>query len=175
MSPMTAGSRQRPGGPPRPPRHRQAGEVVLVGAHGGAGVTTLTGLLRPAWDLGVASRPGRGPLQSAGRPVVLVTRNSVGAAGRAVAVVRLLGEQGVQVAVLAVIGDGFPEPSEARYRFRVLEGRVGAVVRIPFVPAFRVAADPLSVTLPRRAVRALDQIRALTHQQMPYPASGTRP
>jgi hypothetical protein len=106
---------------------------------------------------------------------VLVTRNSVGAAGQAVAAARLLGQQGVQIAVLAVIGDGFPEPSEARYRFRVLEGRVGAVLRIPFVPAFRVAADPLSVTLPRRAARALDQIRALTRQRMPYPASGTRP
>ena len=175
MSPMTAGSRQRLGGRPRPPRRRQAGEVVLVGAHGGAGVTTLTALLRPAWDLGVAGRPGRGPLRPACRPVVLVTRNSVGAAGQAVAAARLLGQQGVQIAVLAVIGDGFPEPSEARYRFRVLEGRVGAVLRIPFVPAFRVAADPLSVPLPRRAARALDQIRALTRQRMPDPASGTRP
>ena len=33
-------------------------------------------------------------------------------------------------AVLAVIGDGLPEPAEARYRFRVLDGRVGAVVRV---------------------------------------------
>ena len=175
MCPMTAGSRRRQGGPPRPPWHPPVSEVVLVGAHGGAGVTTLSGLLRPAWDMGVAGRPGRGPLRPAGRPVLLVTRNSVGAAGRAVAAARLLGEQGVQVALLAVIGDGFPEPSEARYRFRVLEGRVAAVVRIPFVPAFRVAADPLSVTLPRRALRALDEIRALTHKQLPYPASDTRP
>jgi len=135
-----------------------------VGAHGGAGVSTLAGLLRPAWDLGVLTRPGpgRGPLRPAGRPVLLVTRNTVTAAGRAVTAARLLAEQGVPVAVLAVIGDGLPEPAEARYRFRVLAGRVGAVVRVPFVPAFRVAEDPLSIDLPRRARRALAEIRDQT-------------
>jgi hypothetical protein len=172
VNPRTAGSRQRPAGLPW---HPSVGEVVLVGAHGGAGVTTLTGLLRPAWDLGVVRRPGQGPLWPAGRPVLLVTRNTVGAAGWAVAATRLLGEQGVQVAVLAVIGDGLPEPAEAGYRFRVLEGRVGAVVRMPFVPAFRIAADPLSVALPRRALRALAEIRALARKQVPHPASETRP
>lgn len=172
MYPTAAGSRQRPAAPPR---HPPAGEIVLVGAHGGAGVTTLTRLLRPAWDMGLVRRPDQGPLRPAGRPVLLVTRNTVGAAGRAVAATTLLDEQGVQVAVLAVIGDGLPEPAEARYRYRILEGRVGAVVRMPFVAAFRIAADPLSVALPRRALRALAEIRALAHRQVPYPASATRP
>jgi hypothetical protein len=169
VNPMTAESRPRQGAPPRAPQHAPPCEVVLVGAHGGAGVTTLAGLLRPAWNMGVARRPGpgRGPLRPAGRPVVLVTGNTVAAAGRAVAAARLLGEQGVQVAVLAVIGDGLPEPAEARYRFRVLEGRLGAVVRVPFVPAFRIAADPLSVALPRRARKALAEIRAHVREQLP--------
>jgi len=145
---------------------------VVVGAHGGAGVTMLAGLLRPAWDLGVVPRPGHGRgLRPAGRPVLLVARGTLPAAGRAVAATRLLAGQGVQVAVLAVIGDGLPEPAEARYRFRVLEGRVGAVVRVPFVPAFRAAADPLSVDLPRRARRALAVIRALV-QQHEFPDTG---
>ncbi len=176
MHPVTARTGQRPGRPPARPGHEPPGEAVVVGAHGGAGVTTLAGLLRPAWDMGTVRRPGpgRGPVRPAGRPVVLVTRNTVAAAGRAVAAVRLLGEQGVLVAVLAVVGDGLPEPAEARYRFRVVEGRVGGVVRVPFVPAFRVAADPLSVVLPRRARRALGEIRALAREQVPYPAPGTR-
>jgi hypothetical protein len=150
---------------------------VLVGAHGGAGVTTLAGLLRPAWDLGVVRRPGQGcgPLRPAGRPVLLVARSTLPAAARAVAAARLLAGQGVQVAVVAVIGDGLPEPAEARYRFRVLEGRVGAVIRVPFVPAFRAAADPLSVDLPRRARRALAAIRALVQEHEPHPAPVTRP
>jgi hypothetical protein len=102
----TAPPRQRPGRPPEP-----SGEVVLVGAHGGARVSTLAGLLRPAWDLGVITRPGpgRGPLRPVGRPVLLVTRNTVTAAARAVTAARLLAEQGVPVAVLAVIGDGLPD------------------------------------------------------------------
>jgi hypothetical protein len=164
VSPTTAGSRQHPGVPPRPLRP-PPGELVVVGAHGGAGVTTMAALLRPAWDLGVL-RPA-GPLRPEGRPVVLVTRSTAPGAARAVAAVRLLGQQYVRVAVLAVIGDGLPEPAEARYRFRVLDGRVGAVVRVPFVPTFRVAAGPLAVRLPRRARRALTEIQALAQERAP--------
>ena len=176
MYQMTADPRSRQAGPAPLPRLAPSGGVVLVGAHGGAGVTTLAGLLRPAWDLGVARRPGPGqrPLRPAGRPVVLVARSTAAAAARAVTATGLLAAQGVQVAVLAVVGDGLPEPAEARYRYRVLEGRVGAVVRLPFVPVFRIAADPLSVTLPRRARRALTEIRTLVGEQ-PYPQSVTRP
>ena len=105
---------------------------------------------------------------------MLAARNTVAAAGRAVAAVSVVTRAGTWVAVLVVVSDGLPEPAEARYRFRVLDGRVGAVVRVPFIPAFRLAADPLSVTLPRRARRALAEIRALAGEQ-PYAESVTRP
>jgi hypothetical protein len=164
--PVTAGSRQRPAMPPTRPPYAPPREVVVVGAHGGAGVTTMAGLLRPSWDMGVVRRPGGG-LRPSGRPVLLVVHSTVTAAGRAVTATRLLSEQGVRVTVLVVIGDGLPEPAEARYRFRVLDGRVGTVVRVPFVPAFRIAADPLSVDLPRRARRALAAIRALVQEHEP--------
>ena len=126
--------------------------------------------------MGVVRRsgPDHGSLPLAGQPVLLVTRNTVTAAGRAVTAARLLDEQGVQVTVLVVIGDGLPEPAEARYRFRVLGGRVGAVVRVPFVPAMRIAVDPLSVDLPRRARAALAEIRALAREPVPSPASAIR-
>jgi len=109
---MTAGPGPRQAGPAPAPRHAPPGEVVLVGAHGGAGVTTLAGLLRPAWDMGVARRPGPGrrPLRPTGRPVVLAARNTAAAAARAVTATGLLAEQGVQVTVLAVISDGLPSP-----------------------------------------------------------------
>jgi hypothetical protein len=165
MRQMTGDPRARPAG--LAPRLAPPGEVVLVGAHGGAGVTTLAGLLRPAWDMGQVRRPGpgQGPLRPAGRPVVLVARSAASAAACAVTATGLLADWGVQVTVLAVTGDGLPEPAGARYRFRVLDGRVGAVVRVPFIPAFRLAADPLEVTLPRRARHALAEIRALAGQQ----------
>ena len=94
LSPAAATWPVRP--PGRRPRHTPADEPVIVGAHGGAGVTTLAGLLRPAWDMGVVRRPGQGhaSLPLTGQPVLLVTRNSVTAEGRAVSASRLLAEQG---------------------------------------------------------------------------------
>ena len=174
MYPIT--DRPRPRGvPPRTAGHRPPDGIVLAGAHGGAGTSTLAALLAPAWDMGTVSgtAPGGG-LRPGGRPVVLAVRNTVPAAGRAVAAASALAGAGIRVAVLVVVSDGLPEPAEARYRFRVLEGRVAAVIRMPFVPAFRVAAHPSLVDLPRRARQALAEIRALTQQQAPRPASATR-
>ena len=179
MYPMTATSQARRGAP-RPAvgqaRHAPLAEIVLVGAHGGAGVSTLAALLSPAWDMGAIRglRTGR-PLKAAGRPVVLAARNTVAAAGRAVAATTALTGQGTQIAVLVVVSDGLPEPAEARYRFRVLEGRVGAVIRMPFVPALRAVGSPLQADLPHRAHSALAEIRALAQKQAPYPAPNTRP
>lgn len=178
MYPTMAAHRSASGRPHVPPRHVPPGGIVLVGAHGGAGVTTLAALLRPAWDMGVVSPSGqgRGPLRQGGYPVVLVTRGTVAASGRAIAAMRVLDGQSVPVAVLAVTGDGLPEPAEARYRFRLLEGRVGAAVRVPYIPALRVADDPLRAVLPRRARRALAEIRSLAGlPQAPGDASVIRP
>jgi hypothetical protein len=175
----TAGSWARPGLPRRaaePPLRPPLAEIVLVGAHGGAGVSTLAALLSPAWDMGAVREPHPGrPLRAAGRPVVLAARNTVAAAGRAVAATTAITGQGTQVTVLVVVSDGLPEPAEARYRFRVLEGRVGAVIRMPFVPALRAADGPLQVDLPRRAIGALAEIRARAQEQAPCPAPITRP
>jgi hypothetical protein len=142
----------------------------VAGAHGGAGTSTLAVLLAPAWDMGAIGAPGGGGLRPGGRPVVLVTRNTVAGAGRDAAAITAVSAAAVPVTVLVVVGDGLPEPAEARYRFRVLEGRVGAVVRVPFVPAFRVASSPAQVRLPRRVRRALAEIRALAREQSRYPS-----
>ena len=170
MYPIADRPRQHRGGPPRPARRQPPDGIVLAGAHGGAGTSTLAVLLAPAWDMGVISGPAAGGLRPGGPPVVLAARNTVAAAGRAVSAIT---RAGAWVAVLVVVSDGLPEPAEARYRFRVLEGRVGAVVRMPFVPAFRVTADPSRVDLPRRARQALAEIRALTREQAPRPAPAT--
>src|SRR5579864_654407 len=116
-------------------------------------------------------RPAGAP---AGRPPIaeIVVAGAHGgtvtAAGQAVAAVTAITATGLPVAALAVISDGLPEPAEARYRFRVLGGRV-PVVRVPFIAAFRAAGSPLQVGLPRRARQALAQIRALAAEQAPYP------
>jgi hypothetical protein len=150
----------------------QPAGVLVAGAHGGAGTSTLAALLRPAWDLGTVPAPGsprRGRLRPARRPVVLVTGCTVMAAGRAVAAANVLEAAGAPGIVLAVIGDGLPVPAQARYRFRLLEARLGAVVQVPFVPAFRGAASPAEVVLPRKAALAVARIRALALAQITTP------
>ena len=92
-----------------PSRRPPLAEIVLVGAHGGAGVSTLAALLSPAWDMGAVQgrRPG-GPLRPGGRPVVLAAGNTVAAAGRAVAATTAITGHGTHVAVLVVVSDGLP-------------------------------------------------------------------
>src|SRR5260370_39158448 len=162
-------------GPPPPVRPVQAGELVLAGAHGGAGVTTLAVLLAPAWDMGTprGTRQGFPTLRPGGRPVVLVTRNTVPASGWAAAAVNAITRTGVQIAVLAVVSDGLPEPAEAAYRFRLIEARVGVIVRVPFVHLLRVTDHPARLPLPRPARRALAEIRALARAA--HPASMRTP
>src|ERR1017187_843619 len=76
-------ARSRPGLVPPSGESGPAREIVVIGAHGGAGATTLAILLRPAWDMGIVPRPTRDrpPLRAWGRPVVLVSRNTAAAAG----------------------------------------------------------------------------------------------
>jgi hypothetical protein len=157
-----------------PSRRAATAWVAVAGAHGGAGVTTLAVLLAPAWDLGTV-RPGPPARPLPPVPLVLAAGCTAGSAARAVAAVCALADQGLAVAVLAVISDGLPAPAEAAYRFRVLEGRVGGLVRVPFIPVLRAARDPRAVRLPRSALRALDDIRSLAASPGgPAPQPATR-
>jgi hypothetical protein len=150
-----------------PPR-----ELLLVGAHGGAGVTTLAVLMRvvlaageggrdgvpsPAWQ--VYDMPPRLPPHPSGRPLVVVSRCTVSAAGRAVKAVTALTSWQVPVTALAVIADGAGgEPAEATARLSLLAGRAGPVVRIPFAARLRLVDDPAQVRLPKRTARALHRL-----------------
>lgn len=135
-------------------------ELIVAGAHGGAGATTLALLLLTALDAGVIRRaPRDGPrVNTGGRPMVLVSRNTTAASARATAAVNVLASHGIHVAVLVIVSDGLPDTSAAAYRFRVLAARVGAVVRFPFVAALRAADDPAEPDLPRKARKALADI-----------------
>ncbi|MGH3217926.1 MAG: hypothetical protein ACRDPY_04210 [Streptosporangiaceae bacterium] len=141
----------------------QRGELVIWGAHGGAGTTTLATWLQPAWDMG-AMRPGPDAPYPANiarsRALVVACRNTTWSAQQATKAVAAVKLQGGQVAVLAVVSDGWPEPATATRRFQLLGPQAGAVIRVPFIPGLRLADDPDEMPLPRRARRALTQIRA---------------
>jgi hypothetical protein len=93
---------------------------------------------------------------------VVACRNSAWSARQATKALATVTRQGGQVAVLVVVSDGWPEPVTATRRFGLLESQVRAVIRIPFIPGLRLADDPATVPLPRRALRALAQIQAAT-------------
>jgi hypothetical protein len=149
---------------PPPPR---LPELVLWGAHGGAGTSTLAALLQPAWDMGAMCNrpdPRHAPVSPAGRPLLLTCRNTPWSAMRATGAVSAITVPGGWVAALVIVSDGWPEPESATARFRLLDARVGAVVRMPFVPALRLGDDPARAVLSRGARHALDQIRTLAGQ-----------
>lgn len=148
----------------------QRPEVVLWGAHGGAGVTTLATWLHPAWDMGAMPPepiPRYPAAISEGRPLLVVCRSTVGAAHLAAIAFTAVNSQGGHVAALVVVSDGWPEPLAATSRFRLLAAQSGALIRIPFVPALRLLDNPAAVPLPRKARRALDQIQVIARRYTP--------
>ncbi|WP_152563848.1 hypothetical protein [Actinomadura welshii] len=143
---------------------REDREVVVVGAHGGAGASTLAALLPAVWDMGSIGpllELGRSPLRAKGRPVVLAVRNTAMAAKSATAAIGALHDWDERVSALAIVSDGGPESRDATARFALLEGRVGGVVRVPHVRELRLVEDPAGVVLPRKAQQALDELRRL--------------
>lgn len=137
-------------------------KVAVVGAHGGAGVTTLAFWLRPARDFGVIRRLGQGvsSWNIHELPVVLVARNTLVAAKRAKDAVSTITWRRGKPVVLAVVSDSLPEPIEATRSFDRLDRRVAAIVRVPFVAALRVTLNLTEVELPKAARDAIAEIRA---------------
>ncbi|WP_285223198.1 DUF6668 family protein [Frankia sp. AgPm24] len=144
--------------------------VAAAGAAGGVGVSTLVGLLspRPVMDLAVTRDWAGYRARWGAVPLVLVARGT--AAGLRAAVDRVGGavEAGVAVAALVVVADGpWPVPRAVRGRIRLLADYVDAVVRVPYVPAWRYVDDPLEVAaVPRKVTDALAALdRALDGRQ----------
>ncbi|MBB4931135.1 hypothetical protein F4561_001955 [Lipingzhangella halophila] len=138
-----------------------AAEPVLLGCHRGAGATTFRVLLATPWDLG-AYTPERGTLSAFGRPLVLVTRVDAISTTQTMGAANLIRENRLHCAALVLVADAAgSEPPEVAASLRVLEDAVGSIVRFPFVPALVHvdSTDADQVRLPRKAKRALTQIR----------------
>ncbi|GLZ15635.1 hypothetical protein Acsp04_58700 [Actinomadura sp. NBRC 104425] len=135
---------------------------MVVGAHGGAGTSTLAALLPAAWDMDpIKPAPGRPLLCANGRPIVLAVRNTAAAAKHATAAITALRAWNQHVAALAIVSDGGPETRDATARFALLAPRVGGVVRVPYVRALRLVDDPRQVVLPGKAKQAINELRSL--------------
>jgi hypothetical protein len=158
--------------------------VLVAGAHGGAGASTLAALLRaeaagrvPVRDLQFAfpdgdpariAAAGLLPGQVAG-PLVIAARGTAEGARRAVIAVTALACLGIRPAALAVVGDGVgPLPRAAAQRLDLIGDRAGPVVHVPFAASLRAAAAPGSARLTgplRRAVAELAELAAPPQQE----------
>lgn len=169
---MTVASHRRPSGAPRadqqravvprvthPPTTGDEVLVVVVGCHGGAGATTLARLLYPAMDMALVRDWGRPHLHR--WPTVLVTRGTASTVHAAVGMVAAAHAGGIRPAALVVVGDGpWPTPRVVTARLRLLGGRVGRVVHLPYVTRWRYLDDPLAAPIPPKVVAAAAEIRA---------------
>lgn len=135
--------------------------VAVVGCHGGAGATTLARLLDPAVDLSLVTDWGRVHLRR--WPMVLVARGTAQATRMAVDTVAAARAAGVVPRVLVAVGDGpWPEPRVVTARLRLMAGRVGLVVRLPYAPHWRYVDDPLAEPMAPAITAAVERIhRAL--------------
>jgi hypothetical protein len=136
--------------------------VAVVGCHGGSGATTVTRILAPA------SHENRlDQLHVQAEPLVLVARATAYGTRAATNVVTVCqtnlrnGWLAVPPVLVIVADSPLSEPATARARIRLLDDQVRAVVRIPYVPAWRDVDNPLSVTAPPAVVRAASELRKL--------------
>lgn len=129
--------------------------VVVVPCHGGAGATTLARLTGNTFDVGRNLPPAILP----GQRLLLVARGTVfGARLATEATGYFRNVQGVVPSAVAVVGDGpWPEPRQARVRFRLLP--VKHVVRVPYVPAWRWLDDITDKPIPDNIVSAIKNLK----------------
>lgn len=155
---MAVGTRTRrsemPAGPPPGPPVLAA----VVGCHGGCGATTVARML-PAREV------QRDQLAVEHTPLVLIARGTAYGlhwATRGVAMAHQYISHGWLAAppLLALVADStLREPATVRARVRLIEDRVQAVVRLPYIADWRDTDDPLTLPQPRQLVGPLEQLR----------------
>ncbi|MGI5171479.1 hypothetical protein ACQEU3_44750 [Spirillospora sp. CA-253888] len=160
---------------PVPDREPIGRGLVIVGAHAGAGAGTLATLIGrdrdvPVWNMGAIDRlveDSLPPVRARGRPVVVVARNTVMAAQHAIrAVTALDAAGGPRIAALVIVSDGAGrEPRDATTRFALLQGRVGGLVRLPFINALRLVNSPDEVETSAKTREAIGQVWDLAFPQ----------
>lgn len=136
-----------------------APELAICGAHRASGTTTLSVLLHPARDLGLAQDAVNQMARVRHRPLILTCRSSAWAAPRALAAAEILIEAGAVPDVLVVIHDPWPMSPEAAARFRQASNLVGTVVTLPFLRQLQKRPD--NARLPGTMRDTLADIRML--------------
>ncbi|WP_329431007.1 hypothetical protein OG339_48490 (plasmid) [Streptosporangium sp. NBC_01495] len=107
---------------------------VLIGAHGGAGLTTVAALLNHARPGSAAEFSGSWPT---GRRIVLVANSSANGAQAAAQMAANWPLPSSCPALVVVADTPFRAPPLARYRLRAISRLVTAMIAVPYLPAVR--------------------------------------
>lgn len=164
------------------PPAREVTWLLVAGAHGGAGTSTLAALLRheaggppghpallkvrglpalPDGDPRVIARRTALPARLPG-PLILTARGNADGVRRAVVAVTALEHLGIRPAALAIVGDGAgPVPRAAAERLALIGDRAGPVVNIPFAASLRTAASLPQARVPAALSRAVTSLAGL--------------
>jgi len=134
----------------------------LVGAHGGAGETTLAGLV-PAWQATGHSWP-RADAAAPARAVIVARSNAAGLRAAQAAMRQWAAGlvPAVDVLGLVVLADApgrLPRP--LRDLLQVVSGGVPRTWSVPWVESWRVGEPPALTNAPRDAQRLVDELHAI--------------
>ncbi|MFC4517962.1 MULTISPECIES: hypothetical protein [Streptomyces] len=138
--------------------HSYRPHFAVLGAHGGAGVTTTTAMLDPERQGRAIELPPGTPMPPNHVPV-LVARSTAYGVQRAA---HLLGHwhPGLGRPWLVVVRDApLPQLPTVSYRLRALGARVLGVVHVPYLAALRSADSPADVLPHRSVVKAAAALR----------------
>jgi hypothetical protein len=145
--------------PPDRASPTMARRFAVIGAHGGAGTSTVTAMLDPT-RLGVAVEVSAG-VSAAGRHPVLVARGTAYGTARAAELMADWPPRWPRPwLVLVADAPGDPPPA-ARFRLRVLSGRLTGVARLSYLHRLRCVDDPLEALTDRRVARVAARLRTL--------------
>ncbi|MFI9203741.1 hypothetical protein [Streptomyces sp. NPDC053048] len=139
--------------------HSYRPRFAVLGAHGGAGVSTTVALLDPQQQGLAVELPSGAPLPPDHVPVVVVRSTAYGMRQ----VSHLLGHwhPGLGRPWLVVVRDApLPQLPMVTYRLRALGSRVLGTVHVPYLAALRNAETPAEALHHRSVVKAAAALRA---------------
>lgn len=140
-------------------------DLWLVGTHGGAGESTLAGLVE-GWRAANHAWPAP-PAHGSVANVVLISRSNARGltSARAAATQWASGlVPHARVLGLVLVADAPKEPRPLRPLMQLVAGGVPRLWRVPWFEPWRLGASPELATAPREARRLVDELRALIQE-----------
>ncbi|MGP4104738.1 hypothetical protein [Nonomuraea sp. KM90] len=131
---------------------------TLIGAHGGAGTSTLVALLNHQASAPHAVEYTGGALPADHRVAVVASSTAAGTQ-QAARMVAGWPRELARPVLLVRAADPFGLPPMSRYQLKAISTEVGAVIRVPYLFALRQLDAATALTSSTRTTRAAQRLR----------------